>query len=282
MGCFDTGDGRNYRGNAAVFQTKRLVVAYERRDMALEKLKDKEIRKLKKLTVEESDLMLKLINEVPPDQVIMVIGDNPNLFLEPLLVITKDNIRIVGVSLYGISYSPEEEIYITEQSKVAIESKYPVTVFSENASDLSRRWKDPIGLLIILYHEYFEEVKASVACWQDFLTPEAVVVILEGDQPGATRAIYDLVNDGGNFAVLHSLDKLTAMLVDGCRHYWAINSHDIGTCKKCGRNRNFKRIQKESMYRLYKKRSISSAVKQSIKTKRENKTTENNQEAVSI
>jgi hypothetical protein len=248
--------------------------------MALEKLNDKEIQKLKKLTVEEYDLLLKLIHEVPPDQVIMVIGDNPYLFLEPFPVITKDNLRIVGLSLYGITNSPEEETFITEQSKAAIERKYPVTVFTENASDLSRRWKDPIGLLIVLYNEYFEEVKASVACWQGFLSPEAVVVILEGNQPGATRAIYDLVNDGGNFVILHSLDKLTAMLVDGCRHYWAINSHDIGTCKNCGKNRNFKRIQKEAMYTLYKKRSLSFTVKQSTKTKRENKTTENNTEAM--
>jgi hypothetical protein len=86
--------------------------------------------------------------------------------------------------------------------------------------------------------------------------------------PGPERAIKELVGDGGNFLVDGITGSVTTLLFDKCLHYWAINTYDFGQCQKCGRDRNFKRIQKDTADTLYKKRAINMFFKHSQTTKK--------------
>jgi hypothetical protein len=124
----------------------------------------------------------------------------------------------------------------------------------EAAEEAARRWKGNVGLLRInTLHEY-EDIKRVILVWQRHLSPDARVVIHGCDQSGTERVIRESVGSIGYFTYEQSVDTTTVLAIDGCTHYWVINSDEIGICKHCGRQRNFKRLARETIETETRKR----------------------------
>lgn len=124
----------------------------------------------------------------------------------------------------------------------------------EAAEDAARRWNGNVGLLWInTLHEY-EDIKRVILVWQRHLSPDARVVIHGCDQSGTERVIRESVGSIGYFTYEQSVDTTTVLAIDECTHYWVINSDEIGICKHCGRQRNFKRLARETIETESRKR----------------------------
>jgi hypothetical protein len=115
----------------------------------------------------------------------------------------------------------------------------------EAAEDAGRRWKGNIGLLWVNTSYEYEDIKRVTLVWQRHLSSNARIVIHDCNQPGMGRFIGEITGSLGDFTYEQSIDTTVVLTIDGCTHYWIIDSNDIGSCKYCGRKRNFKRIMKE-------------------------------------
>jgi len=116
----------------------------------------------------------------------------------------------------------------------------------EAAEDAARRWKGNVGLLWVNTSLDYEDIKRVMINWQHHLSPNARVAIHDCDQPGTDRVIRESIGSLGNFTFEQTVDTTMVLTIDGCTHYWKINSDEIGVCKCCGRKRNFKRLTREA------------------------------------
>jgi hypothetical protein len=121
-----------------------------------------------------------------------------------------------------------------------------VTFLDESAYDLSRRWKDTVALLLVIGYQHYQEVREAIVSWQPHLCPEAVVVIHNCHELGPARAIKEFISDGGNFVLKQTIDNVAVLVMDKCQHYWVIGSNEIGICRNCGRERNFRRLNRQA------------------------------------
>ena len=48
-----------------------------------------------------------------------------------------------------------------------------------------------------------------------------------------------------DFAVVQSVDRIVVMEKNKCRHYWSVDSTDIGVCKYCGKKTDFKKLTRD-------------------------------------
>jgi hypothetical protein len=131
-----------------------------------------------------------------------------------------------------------------------------VTFLYESAYDLTRRWKKTVALLVVIGYQHYEEVKEVVVCWQGYLCPEAIIIIHNCHEPGPARAIEEFITDSGNFVLERTIDNMAALVIDKCQHHWVISSNEIGTCRNCGRKRNFKRLNREATNLRIRKRTL--------------------------
>ena len=124
----------------------------------------------------------------------------------------------------------------------------------EAAEDAARRWKGNIGLLWVNTSYEYEDIKRVIITWQRHLSSNARVAIHGCDQTGTGRVIKESTGSLGNFTYEQSVDTTTVLAIDGCIHYWIINSDEIGICRHCGRKRNFKRLARETIETESRKR----------------------------
>jgi hypothetical protein len=120
-----------------------------------------------------------------------------------------------------------------------------VTILNGSAYNLTRRWKETVGLLVVTGYLQYEDVREAIVCWEGYLPPEAVTVVHNCYEPGPAKAIKEFITDGGNYVLRQTIDNMTALAMDKCQHYWVINSNEIGICRNCGRERNFRRLNRE-------------------------------------
>jgi len=212
----------------------------------------------------ERELLCELARNVSPQHVVVEIADKVNESTEALAKGAQQvGARVFNLALYG----KNDPIKKPDDARLRvgireIENVNGVNILSGSAYDLTRRWQETIALLVVTSYMQYEEVREAVVFWQGYLSPEAIIVVQNRFEPGPAKAINELAADGGNLLVWRSVDNLTAMLVDKCQHYWAINSKDIGICRSCGRIRNFKRLQKEATETKNIKRTINYMKKQ--------------------
>lgn len=216
------------------------------------------------LSIRERELLSELVKNISSECVIVVIGENTSELSDTLVSGAEiDGVKIYSFALSGRSYSIRQTDNIILHGGIhEAKNNNVVIILTENAYDLTRRWKETVGLLVIIGYQLHEEVREAVVFWQGYLSPEAIIVVQNRFEPGPAKAINEFAADGGNLLVWRSVDNLTAMLVDKCQHYWAINSKDIGICRSCGRIRNFKRLQKEATETKNIKRTINYMKKQ--------------------
>lgn len=166
------------------------------------------------LSIAERELLFELAKNVPPEHVIVEIANKTSDATEALVRDAEiDSKRVYNLPLHRA---------------------------------LKRRWTETVGLLAVIGYQHCDEVKGAVICLQRYLSPDIVVVVYDRTQPGPARAIKELITDLGNFVLWQTVNNLTALVADRCQHYWVINSNEIGSCRHCGRNRNFKRLARET------------------------------------
>ncbi len=139
-------------------------------------------------------------------------------------------------------------------NRIKAENASGVTLLHGSAYDLSLHWKEPIGLLVMIGYQYYEDVREAIACWQMYLAPNAIVVIHDCHEPGPAKVIKEFSTDGGNLIIRQIVENMTVLGIDTCQHHWTINSREIGICRKCGRKRDYRRLAREATNIKIKKR----------------------------
>ena len=204
------------------------------------------------LSIAEQELLYELAGKVSHQCVVVEIANKTYESTDALAKgASPGGIRIFNLALYGKNLSTRKVGKSDSNGSLQggisnTEKKNGVTIFEESAYDLSLYWKENIGLLLVIGYQQYEEVREAVVCWQGSLSPNIVVVIHSCHEPGPARAIKEFLNDGGNFVLFREVGNMTAIVMDNCKHYWAINSNEIGICGNCGRKRNFGRLNRET------------------------------------
>jgi predicted O-methyltransferase YrrM len=134
---------------------------------------------------------------------------------------------------------------------------HDILVLQHPASeDTVRKWKEKIGLLWVNASGEAENLKSVLQSWERHLSPDARVVVSNCDKPGHRRVIEECLGNLADFTYERSVDNAMVLMVDQCKHYWIINSDEVGVCKYCSRKRNFKRIMREATEAQNKKKQI--------------------------
>ena len=193
------------------------------------------------------DLLYGLARDVPEGQAIVEIGRGKGKSTVWLVRGSEAGKKNKVFSFASQKASPDtvNADFITNLAGAGI----PDTLVSrhEAAEDAAQRWKENIGLLWVNTSYEYEDIKRVILVWQRHLSSNARVAIHGCDQPGTGRVIRESTGSLGNFTYEQSVDTTKVLAIDGCTHYWIINSDEIGICKYCGRKRNFKRLARETI-----------------------------------
>ncbi|GAJ04299.1 unnamed protein product, partial [marine sediment metagenome] len=57
-----------------------------------------------------------------------------------------------------------------------------------------------------------------------------------------------------DFTIMQSVDTTVVAAKEGCIHYWIIDSKDVGRCKRCGKVKDFRKLQEKSKHKGLKLR----------------------------
>jgi hypothetical protein len=125
------------------------------------------------------------------------------------------------------------------------------------AESACRSWKkkQKVGLLCVNNVHIYEDLKDIVYQWKEHLSPRGRMIVCSADQPGPKKVIKETTGEIGNFELMESRDNTVIIGVDGCTHHWMIGADEIGTCRYCGRTRNFRKLMRHSMASQARKRS---------------------------
>jgi hypothetical protein len=137
------------------------------------------------------------------------------------------------------------------------------------AEDTAWRWRENIGLLWINRSLDYEDIKRVMINWQHHLSPNARIAIHGCDQPEIGRIVREITGSLGDFTQERTVDNTMVLMIDRCVHYWVINSDEIGTCRHCGRTRNFKRMRREADAAVVRKRRATVTQNKKNQTSRE-------------
>ena len=201
----------------------------------------------------EGELLYRLAKEVPEGQAIVEVGRGKaksTVWLAKGAEAGERN-KVYSIALH--KGSPEhvkvdEENMHTEFIPSLTKARVQDTIVSlhEASEEAARRWKEKIGLLWINTSHEYEDVKKVILSWQRHLYPTAIVAVHGCNQPGPSQVVKECLGNLGYFTFEQSVDTTMVVMVDKCIHYWIIGSHEIGTCKYCGRKRNFERLSREA------------------------------------
>ncbi len=157
------------------------------------------------------------------------------------------NIRRLLLSLAAAMPDGSQMITIRENSPISTGdvSSPLLRLFTPGQSVIPRLFKGKIGLIFIIPPLEPVVARRVVWSWQKHLDQRAMLVIPTVTQEARTL-MDDLTGEYGNFIMERKIDDIAIMSPDPCTHYWIINNGERGTCKNCGRERNFKGLEKDT------------------------------------
>ncbi len=115
-----------------------------------------------------------------------------------------------------------------------------------DSEETVKRWKEEIGLLCINVLCDYEDMKEIFVSWKRHLSLKAGVIIFNCDSPGSAQVIKDQLGNMGDFVFEKRAGSLTLIRSDKCIHHWMLDSSDVGICRYCNRERNFRKMMRES------------------------------------
>jgi len=212
----------------------------------------------------EGELLYSLAKNVPEDQVIVAIGREN---ADPAVWLAKGS--TVGNMNRVYSIRPRSEVprdievdegntnaWFIDRLKSAKVDTIVITSYSDS-EDTSRKWKDKVGLLLINALLEYEDIKQVFLNWERHLAPDARVIVRGFDQPGPARIIKEYLGNLGDFTFEKCVGTLKVIRIDKCVHHWIIDAREIGICRHCGRERNFKRLRREADAAGARKRRVA-------------------------
>jgi hypothetical protein len=221
------------------------MVSTNKKDMKLPKEIDN------RLSIAEQELLYELARNVSCQQVVVEMTNRTSESTEALVRGARSSgARVFNLTLYSKNQYIKKAAHGDSDTRLRdgtceTERKNEMTIPIGSAYDLTRGWKESVGLLVVVGHQHYDEIRKAFLCWQGHLSPEVAVVIHNCHEFGPARAIKELASDGGNFLLGQSVENLVVLIRDRCQHYWVISSDDVGSCRHCGRKRNFKRLGRE-------------------------------------
>ena len=209
----------------------------------------------------EGELLYRLAKDVPEGQAIVEVGRGKDKSAVWLAKGSEAGDKNKVHSIASHKGSPDhvkvdEENMHTEFILTKARVQDTVVFLHETSEEAARRWKEKIGLLWINTSHEYEDVKKVILSWQRHLYPNAIVAVHGCNQPGPSQVVKECLGDRGYFTFEQSVDTTMVVTVDKCIHYWKIDSHEIGICKYCGRQRNFKRLSREATDTETEKRQV--------------------------
>jgi len=198
-------------------------------------------------------VLFSLAKSVPEDQVIVTVDRGEGA---SALWLAKGAAAGSGSKVYNIIFRlPTPGVTEVDEENTdddllnALKSKgINIILFNSYSGfgDTSRKWKSKIGLLLINGLLEYEDIKQVFHTWERHLSVNARVIICEFNKPGPARIIKEYLGNMGDFTFVKTAGNLKVMKVDKCIHHWVIDTREIGICRYCGRERNFKRIRTET------------------------------------
>jgi len=226
----------------------------------------------------EGKLLYSLAKSVPEDQVIVAIGRGNG---ESTVWLAKGSAAGNVNRVYSIRSCPQVpcDIEVDERNtnagfidrlKSAKVDTIVITSYSDS-EDTSRKWKDKVGLLLINALLEYEDIQQVFLNWERHLAPDARVIVRGFDQPGPARIIKEYLGNLGDFTFDKRVGTLKVIRIDKCVHHWIIDAKEIGICRHCGRERNFKRLRREADAAGARKRRVAKPTNKENQTKRKKK-----------
>jgi hypothetical protein len=226
-----------------------------------------------RLSIAECTLLREMAGNISPQHVVVELANNIYESTEALSRGAQQvGARVFNLALFGRSDSITRFDNTEFNSGInESENTIDVTILSGSAYDLSRRWQEIVALLVVTGYQEYEKVREAIICWQEYLSPEAFIVVHNCHEPGPAQAIKEFHTDVGNFLIQNIIYNMTVLEIDKCRHYWVINSSEIGICRCCGRQRNFKKMMKVVDAVGVRRRQAEKSPNKENKTKRSKK-----------
>ena len=206
-----------------------------------------EVRKLASqsdgwLSDSEGELLYKLAKDVPSGQAIVEIGGwhgKATVWLAKGTEAGQQN------KVYSIDPRADtDSAFLSNLAKVGVQAT--VIPLATTWDEAAKRWREKVGLLWMDAFQDYEDVTQAFLSWQRYLLPGAMVAVSHCDQPGPARFVEEHIKHSTDFAVVQSVDRIVVMEKNKCRHYWSVDSTDIGVCKYCGKKTDFKKLTRDS------------------------------------
>ena len=205
------------------------------------------------LSDDEGELLYKLAKKVASGQAIVEIGSWKG---KSTVWLAKGTEAGQGNKVYSIDpcrtnnanvNEDERSTYTTFLSSLTKAGVQDTVVPLVKTSDeVAKGWRKKIGLLWFNAPYKYEDVEHTLLLWKRHLFPGAKIALHACDQPGLARLVEEYLKNLGDFTIIESINTVIVAETDNCIHYWIIDSSDIGVCKHCKKERDFKRLLRRS------------------------------------
>ncbi len=205
------------------------------------------------ITNEEKQLLFDVASRVPEDEAIIVFskregdatislaegaaaGNGNRVYnIKPRFQITDDK---------AADYEDTETRFISRLAEAGVRNLVDISCI--DSVDTQKRWRKSTGLLVIHLPAEYSDIKPIFMDWERHLSTNGRVVIGNSDRTGPARVLTECLGNLGDFQFEERTGNLTVIRIDECTHHWIINASEIGICKLCRRERNFKKLMKET------------------------------------
>ena len=196
----------------------------------------------------EGELLYELAKKVPSGQAILEIGSWKGKSTVWLAKGTEAGQRN---KVHSVDPHSESKAHISEGET----NTYPAFVDNltkagvqdivvplvKTSAEAVKRWREGIGLLWIDGMHEYEDIKRDFLSWEPYLLPGARVAFHDCDQAGPAQVVKEYINHSSDFTVVRHVATIVVAEKSKCIHHWVIDSNNIGVCKYCGRQKNFRR-----------------------------------------
>ncbi len=171
-------------------------------------------------------------------------GNSPGKYIsEKNMAITSIPAEYYSLTPYIASYSSEN--LLCSEAAILIRCISGKSTGRPRPGTAPPRWHEKIDLLVIRSSLDNKESKTIIHSWEQHLHPAARIIIYHGTQYNRMDIIDELSGNLGNYKIERSTDDATVLVLDRCIHHWMIDRNEKGTCRLCGRTRDFTRMMQE-------------------------------------
>ncbi len=202
---------------------------------------------------EEKQLLFKVASKVPEEEAIIVFskreGDITILLAEGAAAGNGNQIynikpRLLMTDDKAADIEDTDTRFISRLEEAGVRNLVDISCI--DSVDTRKKWRKSTGLLVMHLPTEYPDIKPLFRDWERHLSKNARVVIGNSDRTGPARVLSECLGNIGDFEFEERAGHLTVIRIDECPHHWIINGNEVGICKLCRRERNFKKLMKET------------------------------------